>query len=309
MVLKPAGGLSQRKMKHVTFGSVTILQVPRRQEFTLPTPMESQASRELPLLASPTLEEVNESQGMGIMTQDSESSLPLTQAASIYSLDSQNDLSPVPFGRRDEEDDDQYLPPAACTHAVISPTQAMLSLGTGPQCACDTLPYTSLNCSAPIDKASEILGGSPFSLSPDFSFISLKRNKRNEDDAMAAAGFTRCRSEKDAAPPATCVFCHGANGVLNHYEDHYFHLGCALWCPEVYYDTQEAKLKNIDAVLKRCRDIKCAYCRQLGAPIGCVNSRCQRSYHLRCAVGAGAFLDEKKFELFCPKHRNRRDQT
>ncbi|RNC49735.1 hypothetical protein TcCL_NonESM00056 [Trypanosoma cruzi] len=161
MVLKPDGGFSQRKVKHVTFGSVTILQVPRRQEFTLPTPVESQASRELPLLASPTLEEVKESQGMGIMTQDSESSLLLTQAASIYSLDSQNDLSPVPFGRRDGEEDDQYSPPAACTHALISPTQAMLSLGTGTQCACDTLPDPSLNCSAPIDKASESSWGFP----------------------------------------------------------------------------------------------------------------------------------------------------
>ncbi|ESL12168.1 hypothetical protein TRSC58_00069 [Trypanosoma rangeli SC58] len=321
MVVKPAGSPPQRNLKHVTFGSVTILHVPRHCDATLRTPVESQASAETPLLISPPcreegcfppfLEEVKDSQSVGTMTPDSESSLLLTQAASSYSLDEQGDVCSVPLEEeeRNDEDDEETSSPAACTHAAVPPTQLALSLCVSSHLACDISPYSSLNCCVLMNKDPEVLGGSPLSLSPEVFPMSLKRTERNTNDVMGAARPIRYRLEKDAAPPATCVFCHTSTGVIECHQGHHVHLGCALWCPEVYYNTKEATLKNISVVLERCQDIKCAHCRQPGAPIGCVNGHCQRSYHLRCAVDAGALLNDNTFELRCPKHSSRRSQT
>ncbi|RNF19240.1 putative chaperone-like ATPase (ISS) [Trypanosoma conorhini] len=321
MVVKPAGGSLKRKLKHVTFGPVTILHVPRRRDATLRAPVASPASTDLTLLTSPpcwekaslscALEDVNDSLGVGMVTPDSESSLLLTQAASSYPLDEPSDACGVPLeeAKRDDEYDDESSLPAACTHAVASPAQPILSLGGRRHLACDLSPVSPLSCCVPTHKDPEVLGGSPFSLSPEASLLSLKRTERDAEDVMGAARSVRYCVEKDAAPPATCVFCHKSTGVIECHEGHHVHLGCAFWCPEVYYETKEATLKNIGAVLKRCQNIKCVYCRQPGAPIGCVNGRCQRSYHLGCAVVAGAVLNEKTFELRCPKHGEQRSQT
>eukprot|EP00658_Telonema_sp_P-2_P017414 TRINITY_DN16765_c0_g1_i1.p1 TRINITY_DN16765_c0_g1~~TRINITY_DN16765_c0_g1_i1.p1 ORF type:complete len:421 (-),score=66.25 TRINITY_DN16765_c0_g1_i1:216-1478(-) len=98
------------------------------------------------------------------------------------------------------------------------------------------------------------------------------------------------------------------------------HLLCALWSPEVYFeessqdkaptssssstgDGDEGHYCGIGACIKRARHIKCAYCRQPGASLGCIKATCQRSYHRQCAEDAGAVLDCEDFQLACPHHK------
>ena len=105
------------------------------------------------------------------------------------------------------------------------------------------------------------------------------------------------------------------------------HLLCALWSPEVYFEESgqettkapapssssasttadvvgdEGHYCGIGACIKRARHIKCAYCRQPGASLGCIKATCQRSYHRQCAEDAGAALDCEDFQVACPHHK------
>ena len=101
-----------------------------------------------------------------------------------------------------------------------------------------------------------------------------------------------------------CAFCNQSSDCsdLVFQSPHYFHVNCALWSPEVCGDPLTNTLLHVDEAVKRGAQIKCAFCRQKGATIGCVLASCQRSYHFKCAVECGASLRTPAFELKCPKH-------
>ena len=57
--------------------------------------------------------------------------------------------------------------------------------------------------------------------------------------------------------------------------------------------------------ITRSSALKCAYCREKGAGIGCIDHKCKHSYHLPCAVKDGAafvrienFLQKQKIVPF-----------
>ena len=54
----------------------------------------------------------------------------------------------------------------------------------------------------------------------------------------------------------------------------------------------------------RCRNLKCAYCKESGAGLGCYNENCKNTYHYLCAKAAGCLLVQQKFIAYCPEHRN-----
>ncbi|KAG5466508.1 hypothetical protein LSCM4_01659 [Leishmania orientalis] len=53
-----------------------------------------------------------------------------------------------------------------------------------------------------------------------------------------------------------------------------YHTACALWYPEVFYNTDRGGLRGIAEASHRSRPIKCAWCRQPGAAVGCVCPTC-----------------------------------
>jgi hypothetical protein len=97
------------------------------------------------------------------------------------------------------------------------------------------------------------------------------------------------------------------------------HRLCALWCPEVFQtadDFDAASVKGVQKAVRRANKIvggggdgltaqKCAHCKELGAAIGCFDSRCGKSFHLLCAVDGGCDLNPEAFSLYCPTHASR----
>ncbi|CAK0741288.1 hypothetical protein CVIRNUC_001313 [Coccomyxa viridis] len=83
--------------------------------------------------------------------------------------------------------------------------------------------------------------------------------------------------------------------------EYYVHRLCAVWSPEVY-QTMEGTLRCVTAALRRGRTIKCAYCRERGATIGCRVEKCTHSFHLHCARGAGCTFYPSKHIIACITH-------
>ena len=83
----------------------------------------------------------------------------------------------------------------------------------------------------------------------------------------------------------------------------YAHELCAIWTPEVYLDARN-KFKDIKKAVKRCNKLKCSFCREKGAGLGCFVKGCQMTYHYLCAKESGSILVNKKFIAFCPDHRS-----
>ncbi|KAG5491363.1 hypothetical protein JIQ42_01262 [Leishmania sp. Namibia] len=83
-----------------------------------------------------------------------------------------------------------------------------------------------------------------------------------------------------------------------------YHTACALWCPKVFYDTERDGLRGIAEASHRSRLIKCAWCRQPGAAVGCACRTCQLSFHVPCAVRARASMNMQTFVLYYPAHRS-----
>ncbi|KAL3684933.1 hypothetical protein R1sor_002955 [Riccia sorocarpa] len=76
---------------------------------------------------------------------------------------------------------------------------------------------------------------------------------------------------------------------------------CAVWSPEVYF-AGVGRLKNVKAAIRRGRLLKCSYCGQPGATIGCRVDRCPQNYHLPCAHFDGCSFDDKKYLVACSEH-------
>ncbi|CAJ1012382.1 putative PHD-zinc-finger like domain/PHD-like zinc-binding domain containing protein [Leishmania naiffi] len=83
-----------------------------------------------------------------------------------------------------------------------------------------------------------------------------------------------------------------------------YHTLCALWCPEVFYNTELDVLRGIAEAAHRSRFIKCAWCRRPGAAVGCAWPICQLRFHIPCAVKARASMKAHACVLHCPFYRS-----
>jgi BRCA1-associated RING domain protein 1 len=77
---------------------------------------------------------------------------------------------------------------------------------------------------------------------------------------------------------------------------------CAIWTPEVFLDDNN-RFKNMAKALKRCKKLKCTFCGDLGAGLGCLNKDCKNTFHFLCAKTAACLLVGSRFIIFCPEHR------
>lgn len=130
--------------------------------------------------------------------------------------------------------------------------------------------------------------------------------------AESTVALTVPNNASDNVHPSFCIFCGiGANCgnaqealPLCFSDGIAYHTACALWCPEVFYDIELGTLKGIADAAHRARLIKCAWCRQPGAGVGCACPTCQLSFHVPCAVKARASISVQAFVLYCPVHRS-----
>lgn len=116
--------------------------------------------------------------------------------------------------------------------------------------------------------------------------------------------------------PQYCSFCGKANfeeeiiekcgplyGPINVGNKKAFvHEKCAMWTPEVYLDDNN-KIKGLTKGLKRALEIKCSFCEEKGAGLGCYVKDCQKSYHFLCAKTVNStFVPGKYYLLYCEQH-------
>lgn len=83
-------------------------------------------------------------------------------------------------------------------------------------------------------------------------------------------------------------------------QDEWLHVNCGLWSSEVY-EEDDGGLQNVFIAVSRGRQIKCSYCQERGATVGCCNKSCQAAYHFVCARKSGCYFGEDK-RVFCEYH-------
>ena len=89
----------------------------------------------------------------------------------------------------------------------------------------------------------------------------------------------------------------------------YVHELCARWTPDLLqYSDKESlypPLRKFNVylfkALHRSSSLRCAYCKEKGASIGCVEQSCRHSYHLHCAMKDKAIF----LHVFNALHKNR----
>ncbi|PWA00245.1 hypothetical protein BB558_003706 [Smittium angustum] len=88
------------------------------------------------------------------------------------------------------------------------------------------------------------------------------------------------------------------------YKRFWVHDSCARFSPRVLVEErcgQDAVWYNVGKEVSRGRNIKCGSCGMRGATIGCFDSKCKKSFHVRCSG-----MPLSKFQLgyvyYCPKH-------
>ncbi|XP_028577255.2 G2/M phase-specific E3 ubiquitin-protein ligase isoform X1 [Podarcis muralis] len=116
----------------------------------------------------------------------------------------------------------------------------------------------------------------------------------------------------------TCEFCQRADdrpekyGERRTYEDYNLtvHYYCVLMSSGIWQRGEDEEgfygflPEDIQKEINRAARLKCAICKKRGASIGCVASRCKRSYHFPCGVERGCiFQFRENFPSYCWKHR------
>ena len=114
-------------------------------------------------------------------------------------------------------------------------------------------------------------------------------------------------SEEDADDENICSFCKrgfvdgysliGPYSKVGSKKKHYVHDICVRWCPELkefsdsllFPPPRRFNVKLVKAI-SRSNSLKCAYCKEKGAAIGCNDRKCRHSYHLKCAHSDGAIF-------------------
>lgn len=106
-----------------------------------------------------------------------------------------------------------------------------------------------------------------------------------------------------------CGFCKSVGDGMGEQEsrllycgqNEWVHANCALWSSEVYEEI-DGSLQNVHGALSRGRSIKCAYCKQKGASVGCCFKGCYETFHFTCARKANCiFLHDKT--VYCSSHQ------
>ncbi|CAL4152375.1 unnamed protein product, partial [Meganyctiphanes norvegica] len=85
-------------------------------------------------------------------------------------------------------------------------------------------------------------------------------------------------------------------------QNEWLHVNCGLWSSEVYEEA-DGGMQNVYLAVSRGRMIKCIFCQERGATVGCCHKSCPVTYHFPCARKAHCqFMEDRR--IFCPTHHN-----
>jgi hypothetical protein len=156
--------------------------------------------------------------------------------------------------------------------------------------------------------------------------IKIEKSKTDEDFKFNIKG----EKEGDSARPSMkiyeswinpevfCAFCGYSSkdshrlqrlgpfyGPVTHGgRKYFFHEMCVIWTPKVFLDDY-GKLQNVVKEIKRAKQLRCSYCNEKGAGLGCLYESCQKNYHILCAKSDGSSLNNKKYQILCKDHKNK----
>lgn len=109
-----------------------------------------------------------------------------------------------------------------------------------------------------------------------------------------------------------CAFCGqtggGELGGLQNTSDKTIlaHYNCLIFSPLVFTtdseDDPKFVISSVLAEIKRGKSLKCSYCKQHGATIGCEVKRCQKTYHYECVEKDQGITDNEQYHVYCSKH-------
>ncbi|XP_040196232.1 neurofilament heavy polypeptide-like isoform X3 [Rana temporaria] len=113
-------------------------------------------------------------------------------------------------------------------------------------------------------------------------------------------------------PLKVCAFCGqtggGELGGLQNTTDKSIlaHYNCLIFSPLVFTtddeDDPQFVIASVRAEIKRGKSLKCSYCKQHGATIGCEVKRCQKTYHYECVEKDQGTRDDENYHVYCAKH-------
>ncbi|KAM5180560.1 PHD finger protein 6-like [Mantella aurantiaca] len=111
-----------------------------------------------------------------------------------------------------------------------------------------------------------------------------------------------------------CSFCGqkagGELGGLRNTPDKSIlaHHDCLIFSPQVFTKDingeSEFDIHSALEEIRRGRTLKCSYCKETGATIGCDIKKCQKTYHYECVINDGGIRDESQYIVFCSRHAN-----
>jgi len=83
--------------------------------------------------------------------------------------------------------------------------------------------------------------------------------------------------------------------------EYFIHELCGLWTPNIFLDSS-GKLINVVKEIRRSYKLKCSYCNQKGAGLGCSQPKCRKDYHYLCAIASDCIKDNQNYIVFCKSH-------
>uniref|UniRef100_A0A8D0CC70 G2/M-phase specific E3 ubiquitin protein ligase n=2 Tax=Salvator merianae TaxID=96440 RepID=A0A8D0CC70_SALMN len=149
-------------------------------------------------------------------------------------------------------------------------------------------------------------------------FVDKRRFCQKRDQNSWMENTTMSDNNIDCPQNLPCEFCQRADdcpekyGEKRTYKDcnltvHYY---CVLMSSGIWQRGEDEEgfygflPEDIQKEINRAVKLKCTICKKRGASIGCVASRCKRSYHFPCGVQRGCiFQFRETFPSYCWKHR------
>ncbi|KAF7662794.1 hypothetical protein LDENG_00226930 [Lucifuga dentata] len=120
--------------------------------------------------------------------------------------------------------------------------------------------------------------------------ISEQESSRVEDLRQCAL----CQQCGDSAP-------NDEGRLLYLGQNEWAHINCCLWSAEVY--EENSALLQVHSAVSRGRHLRCDYCGQSGATVGCCLTTCQSNFHFMCARAQNCVFQEDR-KMYCCKHRD-----
>ena len=102
-------------------------------------------------------------------------------------------------------------------------------------------------------------------------------------------------------------------GPLYQYDSYVAHLHCLMFSSGLIQRGEESQgiigflPADIQSELNRGSKLRCVFCSEVFATVGCCQKSCTKSYHLPCGIKHGAICEYYgNFDSYCPTHRTRR---